>query len=172
MINSIFATDANGAIGLGGSLPWPKNPHDMKWFQHHTMGHVVLMGRKTWDDPAFPKPLSGRICYVLTNRPNELPIYGRGVNGEMGEVLAKIKKNHPDKKIFVIGGPQVLEDARPFLDYAYMTVFKGSHRADVRIQVKDFLVGFQVKRCDTSPDFQCSFLKYENIFRRSLPSIE
>lgn len=157
---------------MNGSLPWPHHPHDMKWFQSHTMGNVVVMGRKTFDDPAFPKPLPGRICYVLTNRPGDLPIYGRGVSGDMGEVLAKIKKSHPDKKIFVIGGPVVLEKAGPYLDQVFMTVFKGSHRADVRIQVKEFLTGFQVKRCDTSPDFTCSFLKYENIFKRPLPSIE
>jgi dihydrofolate reductase len=172
MINAIFATDATGAMGMNGTMPWPKHQHDMKWFQDHTMGHVVVMGRKTFDDPAFPKPLPGRICYVLTNRPGDLPIYGRGVKGDMGDVLAHIQHKHPDKKIFVIGGPAVLEEARPYLDRVFMTVFKGSHRADVRIQVKEFLTGFQVKRCDTSPDFACSFLKYENIFRRPLPSIE
>lgn len=172
MINAIFATDMSGAMGANGSLPWPMHKEDMKQFQSHTMGHVVLMGRRTWDDPAFPKPLLGRICYVMTNRPNDLPIYGRAVNGDIGTILAGIKSSHPDKKIFVIGGPRILEEAKPYLDQVFVTVFKGSHRADVRIQFKEFLTGFQVKYCNTSSDFSCSFLKYENIFKRPLPSIE
>ena len=172
MINAIFATDMNGAMGMNGSLPWPKNTEDMKQFQEKTTVHVVVMGRRTWDDPAFPKPLPGRICYVLTNRPNDLPIHGRGMSGDIGVALSKIKSSHPDKKIFVIGGPKVLEEAKPYLDQVYVTVFKSLHRADVRIQFKEFLTGFQVKYCNTSPDFSCSFLKYENIFRRPLPSIE
>lgn len=168
MINAIFATDINGAMGNNGTLPWSKNAHDMEWFRSHTMGHVVLMGRKTWDDPAFPKPLPGRISYVLTNRPTDLPIFARPVSGDMKSVLSEIAQQHPDKKIFVIGGPKVLDDAKPYLYNVFLTTFKGSHRANVRIQLKDFLSGFQVKRCETSPDFSCSFLKYENIFRLSI----
>lgn len=172
MINAIFATDINGAMGHGGTLPWPHNKHDMKKFQDLTMGHVVVMGRKTWDDPKFPKPLPGRICYVLTNRPSNLPVCGRPVNGEIPLVLSTIQKSHPDQTIFVLGGPDVLMAAQPYLDRVYLTTFKGQYRADVRIHVKEFLSGFQIKRCDTSPDFSCSFLKYENIFKRPLTSIE
>jgi dihydrofolate reductase len=172
MINAIFATDINGAMGNGGTLPWPHNHHDMKRFQDLTMGHVVVMGRKTWDDPKFPKPLPGRICYVLTNRPDGLPLYGRPVTGDIPLALAQIQKSHPNQHVFVLGGPDVLLAAQPYLDLIYYTSIKGQHRADVRIQLKEFLTGFQVKRCDTSPDFSCSFLKYENIFKRPLPSIE
>jgi dihydrofolate reductase len=172
MINAIFATDINGAMGNDGTLPWPHNKHDMKRFQDLTMGHVVVMGRKTWNDPKFPKPLPGRICYVLTNRPNNLPIYGRPVGGEITSVLSTIQRSHPDQNIFVLGGPDVLMAVQPYLDYAYLTTIKGQYRADVRIQIKEFLSGFQIKRCDTSPDFSCNFLKYENIFKRSLTSTE
>jgi dihydrofolate reductase len=166
MINAIFATDVNGGMGYNGTLPWPSNPHDMKWFQDLTMGHIVVMGRKTWDDAKFPKPLPGRICYVLTNRKETLPIYGRGITGDTQKTVLEIEKENPDRKIFVIGGPKILMECQPLYDYIYLTTFKGSYRCDTRIQVKEILAGFQVKRCDTSPDFQCSFLKYESLFKR------
>jgi dihydrofolate reductase len=172
MINAIIATDMNGAMGNAGTLPWPKNKYDMEWFQSMTMGHVLVMGRKTWDDPTFPKPLPGRICYVYTHRPQTLPLYGRPISGDLPTAVANVAKAHKNQKIFIIGGPALLMEMQGYLDYIYMTVFRGSHRADVRIQLKEFLSGFQVKRCDTSPDFQCSFLKYESIFKRPLPSIE
>lgn len=172
MIYAIFATDPNGAMGNEGTLPWPRNQHDMKWFRDMTHGHVVVMGRRTWDDPAFPKPLSGRICYVATNRPNDLPIYARPVSGDIKDRLIEIEAKHPDKKIFVIGGPQLLEECQSYFENVYVTVHRKHYRADTRIQLNSFLAPFQIKRCDTSPDFQCSFLKYENIFKRPTASIE
>ncbi len=172
MISAIFAADMNGAMGYNGSLPWPRNRYDMEWFREKTHGHVVVMGRNTWDDPVFPKPLPGRICYVATNRPNDLPIYARPISGNIAERLVEIEAKHPDKNIFVIGGPRLLEECQSYFEHAYVTIHRKQYRADVRIQLSSFLAPFQVKRCDTSPDFQCSFIKYENIFRRPTTSIE
>lgn len=172
MINAILATDSNGAMGFNGTLPWPNNKYDLERFREITNHNVVVMGRKTFDDTKFPKPLPNRICYVMTNRREGLPICGRPISGDIESVLKEIKSQHPDKDIFVLGGPKIILEAQPYLDYIYLTVMKNYYRADVRIQLKELLMGFQVKRCDTSPDFQCSFLKYENIFRRPLSSIE
>ena len=50
---AIVAVSQNGVIGKNGDLPW-RLAEDLKWFKKITMGHVVLMGRKTWDSLPFP----------------------------------------------------------------------------------------------------------------------
>ena len=69
MINALFAADQFGGMGLNGTLPWPHNSSDLKQFKQLTNGHVVVMGRRSWDDAKLPKPLEGRTVYVATNRP-------------------------------------------------------------------------------------------------------
>ena len=58
MICTIFATDQMGTFGNRGTLPWPMDAEDMAWFREHTIDQIVVMGRKTWDDPKMKKPLS------------------------------------------------------------------------------------------------------------------
>ena len=68
MINAIFAVDSQGGLGKNGSLPWPKNSEDLRWFKQNTLGHIVVMGGNTWRDPLMPKPLPGRINVVITSQ--------------------------------------------------------------------------------------------------------
>ena len=68
-MKAIFAVDANFGIGKNGTLPWPKNKDDFAWFREHTLGKTIVMGRRTWDDPAFPKPLPKRTNVVVTSSP-------------------------------------------------------------------------------------------------------
>ena len=60
---AIVAVSQNGVIGKKGGLPW-RLKEDLKWFKKITMGHTVLMGRKTWD--SLPFPLPGRKNWVLS----------------------------------------------------------------------------------------------------------
>tara|TARA_A100001015_G_C14539119_1_gene537205 strand:+ start:53 stop:565 length:513 start_codon:yes stop_codon:yes gene_type:complete len=60
---AIVAVSQNGVIGKNGDLPW-RLAEDLKWFKKITMGHVVLMGRKTWD--SLPFPLPGRKNWVIS----------------------------------------------------------------------------------------------------------
>lgn len=61
---AIAAMARNRVIGNNGKLPWPKIPEDMAHFRETTLGHPVIMGRKTWSE--FKKPLSGRFNIVLS----------------------------------------------------------------------------------------------------------
>ena len=54
MIKAIMAVDEKGGISKGQSMPWPKNSIDLKWFKENTVNNVVVMGRKTWEDPFMP----------------------------------------------------------------------------------------------------------------------
>jgi len=64
-INAILAHDEYYGIGKEGKLPWKHSPADMKWFRDCTKGHVVIMGRKTWESIRSTN-LPGRINIVVT----------------------------------------------------------------------------------------------------------
>ena len=67
MIKLIVAVSHGDVIGQAGRLPWPTFPKDMAHFKEVTQGHVVIMGRKTWESlPASVRPLPGRQNVVLT----------------------------------------------------------------------------------------------------------
>ena len=163
MINAIFAVDVNGGMGFNGTLPWPHNAEDLAHFQKLTTGNVVVMGRNTWDDPKMPKPLPNRTVYVATHRP---VTYAMPFSGDFNKKLLAIEKEHSDKSVFVIGGPQLLEEAKDLYDRVYITHIKGSYRNDTRIFVKEFLSGYQPVRATVSKDFQSTFTVYESIFKR------
>ena len=58
MIKAILAVDEKGGVSKHGSMPWPKNLLDMKWFVENTKNQIVVMGRKTWDSlPIKPLPI-------------------------------------------------------------------------------------------------------------------
>lgn len=166
MINAIFAVDFNGGMGFNGTLPWPHNTEDLQHFKTLTTGQVVVMGRKTWDDPKMPKPLPNRTVYVATNRP---VTYAMPFSGDIKEQLLAIEKQHAGQHIFVIGGAELIEVAKPLLDRIYLTHIKGTYRCDTRIYVKEFLTGFSPVRAHVSKDFQSTFTVYESIFKR-IPS--
>ena len=167
MINAIFAVDFNGGMGFNGSLPWPHNAEDLQQFKDLTTGHVVVCGRKTWDDPKMPKPLLNRTVYVATHRP---VAYATPFSGDIPKRLLEIEAAHPDKKIFVIGGVELLEATRSLLDRIYLTHIKGSYKVDTRIYVKEFLAGFIPVRAQVSKDFQSTFTVYDPIFKRTKTS--
>ncbi|CAB4128816.1 FolA Dihydrofolate reductase [uncultured Caudovirales phage] len=167
MINAIFAVDFNGGMGFNGSLPWPHNAEDLQYFKDLTTGHVVVCGRKTWDDPKMPKPLPNRTVYVATHRPVS---HANPFSGDIQTKLLDIESAHPDKKIFVIGGPDLIESAKPLLDRIYLTHIKGSYKVDTRIYVKEFLAGFTPVRATVSKDFNSTFTVYDPIFKRSKTS--
>jgi dihydrofolate reductase len=116
IISLIAAASHNRAIGKDGGLPWHL-PADLKFFKEKTMGHHMLMGRKTWE--AFPKALPGRTSIVLGKFAEPLP---EGVftvaSLEEGVALAKSKG---ESELMVIGGGQVYEASLKLADRIYLT---------------------------------------------------
>ena len=163
MINALFAVDHYGGMGNNGTLPWPRNTHDLSNFQRLTKNHVVVMGHRTWDDPAMPKPLLGRIVYVASNHSiaNASTISGNIVT----EVL-RLEKENPTRKIWIIGGPRLIENCIDILDTVYLTHFKGSFKIDTKMELKSFLTGFTPVRAEVAADFRSTLVKYEPIFKR------
>jgi dihydrofolate reductase len=66
MIKGIMAVDDKGGISRGKSMPWPKNSLDLQWFKENTLNCVIVMGRKTWEDPFMPTPLKSRVTIIAS----------------------------------------------------------------------------------------------------------
>ena len=163
MIKALFAVDQYGGMGYNGGLPWSHNKADMVNFQKLTNGHVVVMGRRSWDDPALRKPLLGRTVYVATNR----SVTAGRIFGNIAEEVLKLEKIHSDKTIWVVGGADILNKCRDLYDAIHLTHFKGSYKIDTRIDLKSFLSGFTVESASVAEDIQSTFIRYEPIFSRA-----
>lgn len=121
MLCLVVAYASNRCIGRGGQLPW-RLSGDMKRFRELTVGHAVLMGRKTFQSlPDRFRPLPGRRNLVLS-RSGELA--GGGADAPAGaEVLPDLGSalQACGGDCFVIGGADVYEQALPFAERIYAT---------------------------------------------------
>lgn len=140
MIAALFAVDDIGGMGFKGRLSWPHNRDDMTWFKNQTQNEIVVMGKRTWDGPDMPKPLPGRFNVIFTNNFFDSEEVEQ-VKGDVCEALKSLKQNHKKKKIFVIGGPNLLLQSKPVLEKVYVTRIKGEFIHDTFIDVNSFLEG-------------------------------
>lgn len=145
-INLIFAQGIDGAFGLNNQLPW-RCPSDLAYFKHLTKGHAVVMGKNTWRSLPLPhRPLKDRLNIVvsqeLTNiakRPHLYPDEPLGTT-ELGAVeyvrsltqAIDAAKHSGHKKLFVIGGPSLLEEASSMASFIYQTLVDYDGPADVQ----------------------------------------
>ncbi|MDE6576596.1 MAG: dihydrofolate reductase [Muribaculaceae bacterium] len=113
-INMIVAAGRDGAIGKQGDLIWHL-PGDLKRFKSLTMGHTVVMGRKTWE--SLPKrPLPGRRNIVVTHNP-EYVAEGAEVMTGVEEVIESVGGSSP----FIMGGGEIYRLFYPFVTRVCLT---------------------------------------------------
>lgn len=118
-ISIVVAVSDNNAIGAGGTLLW-RLPKDMEYFKKITMGHHVLMGRKTWDSiPAKFRPLTGRVNIVIT-RQKDFKAEGAVVVKSLEEGI-ELAKNAGEQELMVIGGGEIYKQVFPETDKVYLT---------------------------------------------------
>jgi dihydrofolate reductase len=111
-VSLIASVTPSGGIGQGNALLWHE-PEDQKHFRRTTMGHPVVMGRRTWDSlPARFRPLPGRSNIVLTRHPG-WQAEGALPAPSLQEALAQAAIISPGGKVFVIGGAEVYALALP-----------------------------------------------------------
>jgi dihydrofolate reductase len=126
----VAAVAANGIIGAGGHLPW-RLPEDLKHFKHLTMGHPVIMGRRTWESLGGPLPGRENIV-VSTRRGYEAP--GAAVASSLDAALALCAG---EPVAFVIGGARLFEAALPLASGLVMTEIKRDYAGDTRFPEYD-----------------------------------
>lgn len=110
---AIVACSSNWVIGAGGKIPW-KVSEDMKFFKETTSGHIVIMGRKTFE--SIGVPLHNRINYVLTSQIVPSPYNNLRFINNINEIRYTLKDEDRSKKIFLCGGAEIYEQ---FLPYCY-----------------------------------------------------
>jgi dihydrofolate reductase len=119
-LNAILAVDFQGLIGLNGEIPW-RLPKDMKWFRDHTMGHSVIMGRKTWESlPDRFRPLPGRDNYVMTR---DQSWSGEGCTALRDtDAVVELLESNPEREFFIIGGAEVYGAFAGVYDKVFLTI--------------------------------------------------
>jgi len=103
-ISIIVAMSKNRVIGANGAIPWHL-PEELKRFKRLTMGHHILMGRKTWE--SIGRLLPGRDTVIIT-RQNGYQVPGAVVTHSLDEAIAACGN---DSEIFVIGGAEIYSQA-------------------------------------------------------------
>jgi dihydrofolate reductase len=146
-VSLIVAMDENGVIGREGALPW-RLPADLRFFRNTTMGHHLVMGRKTWD--SIGRALPGRTT-VVVSRDRSLAIPGVHVARDLDEAIAKADAAGDDE-VFVVGGAQIYAAALPRADRVYLTRVHAEVPGDVVFSAFDPTAWREVAREDHAAD--------------------
>src|ERR1051325_5949025 len=112
----IAAMSLNRVIGAGNKIPWHL-PEDFKWFKKLTTGHILIMGRKTFE--SIGKPLPNRTTFVLTR--SSQPIDGVQVITSLDEIKSRLPENDA-RELFICGGAQIYEQTLPLCSELYLTL--------------------------------------------------
>jgi len=113
-VSIIVAMARNRVIGANGAIPWHL-PAELQRFKRLTMGHHIIMGRKTWDSIA--RPLPGRETVIVTRQPG-FNVPGATIAHSIEEAIAACGG---DSEIFVIGGAELYAQALPLAGRIYLT---------------------------------------------------
>jgi dihydrofolate reductase len=125
IISIIVAIDERGAIGKSGGLPW-RLSSDLKRFRELTMGHHVILGRKTFE--TIGKPLPGREIIVVT-RQEDYKVEGCALAHSVDKAIG-LARAEGEGEVFIGGGAEVYAQAMSRADRMYLTVVHAVVEAD------------------------------------------
>jgi dihydrofolate reductase len=120
----VVAIGDNGAIGQDGKVPW-HIPEDRKHFRNVTMGHAIIMGRKTWDE--LGRPLSGRRNLVVSRNAG-LVLEGAEVYPSLEAAIAAARTT--DSEPHIIGGSDIYAAAMSLATRIHLTEVHRNVEAD------------------------------------------
>lgn len=129
-VSLIAAVAANGVIGRDGRMPWHL-PEDLKRFKALTMGHAIVMGRKTFD--SIGRLLPGRRTIIVT-RQHGFRMDGAEIVHSLADALALVRD---DDEVFVIGGGEIYVQALPLASRLHLTEIDATAEGDVHFPVID-----------------------------------
>jgi len=129
-LSIIVAMASNRTIGVNNTLPW-RCPDDLKHFKALTMGHHMIMGRKTFE--SIGKPLPGRTTVVVT-RNRELSIEGCIIAHSLQDAIAACGN---DDEIFIVGGADLYAQALPIVGSLYITEIRQDVTGDAHFPELD-----------------------------------
>lgn len=166
MISAIVAVDNNWGIGYNGDL-LERIPEDLKYFQALTTGHVVVMGRKTWD--SLPKkPLKDRLNVILTSKKEQ--VSNDNISFISSLDLLKDGLFEADaygEEIFIIGGGTIYKELLSLCDRVYVTkIYKDHENVDTYFLNLDESEEWTPAACGqllTYNDLSYQFWQYDRI---------
>lgn len=158
MLSLIAAIAQNNVIGKNNKLVWHM-PADLRFFKNTTMGHTLIMGRKTFE--SFGKPLPGRKSIVITRQ--------KDWNHEGVIVVHSLKdaiKLAPgSEEVFIVGGAEIYRQALPLCERMYLTIIHHDFEGDTYFPPVDFsqwnLKSDEKHQADEKNAFDYSFRFYE-----------
>ena len=155
-ISMIVARSRNHVIGRDNQMPW-KISADLQFFKRVTMGHPVIMGRKTWE--SIGRPLPGRRNIVVSRNAN-YSLTGAELVGSLDEALASLSEFD---RVFVIGGEQLFKQAFDKADRLYITeIDLDIEGGDTFFEVPNASAWKEVERTpDSEGDITFSFITLE-----------
>ena len=157
-ISLIVAMTKNRTIGINNTLPW-RCPEDLKHFKALTMGHHMIMGRKTFD--SIGKPLPGRTTVVVTRNPL-LKIEGCIVTHSLDEAIAACAG---DNEIFIVGGAELYSQALPLAKKLYVTEIQEEIEGDAHFPLFDLKqwqeTGREMRQQDTPQPLSYHFIRLQ-----------
>lgn len=157
-VSIIVAMANNRVIGRNNQLPWHLS-EDLKHFRALTMGHHIVMGRKTYD--SIGRPLPGRTTVIVTRNPDYFAADTMVVNS----VHAAINAAHDDDEVFIIGGAEIIRYALPIANRIYLTEIKKDFEGDTYFPVLDMdawkEVARESHRVEGPEGFEYHFVTYD-----------
>ena len=166
----IAAVSRNGVIGHANELLW-KLPEDLQFFKRVTMGHPVIMGRKTWDSiPTRFRPLVGRTNIVVTRQKGwraDGAIAAHTFEDALERALESVADDPHASRAYVIGGAQLYALAMPHADELVMTEIDRDFQGDARFPGwtrGDFIeVSREVQQAVPPNDFKFAFVTLRRV---------
>lgn len=158
----IAAVDSNWAIGNKGHL-LVRISEDQKNFKNETMGHVVVLGRKTIEEFPGGRPLKGRTNIVLsTNMEYTVP---EAIVVHSLDELFDVLSGYESDDVYVIGGQTVYDALIPYCDTGIVTKIDGSYEADAFIPNLDLQDNWTIedeRLGSEKNDIHITFVTYKN----------
>jgi dihydrofolate reductase len=159
-ISIIVAMTADRVIGRDNTLPW-RLPADLRRFKRLTLGHHLVVGRKTWE--SIGRPLPGRKMVVIT-RQRKFRADGVEVVHSIDDALAVARKNGEDE-VFIAGGEEIYRQTLARAHRLYLTRVHATIEGDAFFPEYDAAAWTEVEREDRAADEKnphaFSFVTYE-----------
>ncbi len=129
-LSMIVAMARNRVIGADGKIPWHL-PNELQLFKRVTMGHHIIMGRKTYE--SINRLLPGRTTVIVTRQAG-YAISGAKIAHTLEDAIAQCSG---DSEVFIIGGGELYRAAMPLADRIYLTVVDAEPAGDTRMPEVD-----------------------------------
>ena len=162
LISVVVAMSENRVIGRGGEIPW-RLPSEQRAVRELTMGHCLIMGRKTWDTIA--RALPGRTSIVVTRNPGfSVALEDVLVTNDF-DVAVEIARGQGDDEVFVFGGEAIYALGLPKADRLYLTTVHADVEGDAFFPTFDEsawkLVEETRHEADDRDDYAYTMARYE-----------